>query len=293
MKDKNYVLAYFSGDEAMGEQIYFSVSEDGLHWEDINDGKPVLTNTIGTKGVRDPFLFQSVIDRQYYILGTDLRIACGGGWNQARENGSTQIVIWSSPDLIHWSAPWSHAVGIEGAGCAWAPETIYDKDKEAYLVFWASCVNHKQSIYCSYTKDFRHFTESGKYMEYPYDIIDATIVEVDGKYYRFYKDESEKYIRVECQRNLQGDFEENPNKVLKKLTGVEGAIVYPLKENGGWCLLVDQFAKGEGYLPLRCSNLETGDFSVIPTAEYDMGKTMKRHGSVLLVDHNVWRDLKA
>lgn len=293
MRDRNYVLAYFTGETKQGEQIYFSVSEDGLHWEDINGGKPVLENTIGTLGVRDPFLFQSVLDHQYYILGTDLRIAGGTGWEKAKKAGSTQLLIWTSPDLLHWSDPWGVPVGIKGAGCAWAPETVFDRRRGAYLVFWASCVEDKQKIYCSYTTDFRQFTESQIYMELPYDVIDTTIVESDGKYYRFYKDETEKYIRMDCGADLQGNFEEIRPESLRNLTGVEGAAVYPLRENGQWCLLVDQFAEGKGYLPLHCSSLAAGDFTVLPAEAYDMGKTRKRHGSVLQLDYKVWRSLKA
>lgn len=291
MEDRNYVFAYFTGETEQGEQVYFSVSKDGLRWVDINGQKPVLISTVGERGIRDPFLLRSETDGQYYLLGTDLRIAGGCGWDAARSAGSTQLVIWTSEDMIHWSEPWTYPVGIPGAGCAWAPEAVYDRKRDAYLVFWASCVEEKQIIYSSYTRDFRHFTKSRKYMEYSYEVIDTTIVEADGKYYRFYKDETEKYIRVDCGTDLQGDFEEIQSETLKGMTGVEGAIVYPLK-GGDWCLLVDQFAIGGGYLPLRCKDLASGEFSVIPEEEYDMGKMLKRHGSVLQLDDNTWRSLK-
>lgn len=287
MDEWNYLFAYFTGETEDGEQIYFSGSMDGLHWHDFNEGRPVLRNTIGAMGVRDPFLFRSVIDGQYYILGTDLRIAGGVGWEEAQNAGSTRVVIWTSGDLVHWSAPWFFPVGIEGAGCAWAPETIYDKGRKAYMVFWASCVNDsvkgrkKQVIFCSYTRDFRNFSQCGRYMEFPYDVIDATIVQSGEKYFRFYKDETEKYIRMDVGTDLQGPFREIRSPFLKQLTGVEGAIVYPLKGRNEWCLLADQFAKGCGYLPLRCKNLEDGTFNFISGQEYDMGKTRKRHGSVL------------
>lgn len=292
MENKNYVFAYFTGESESGEQIYFSISEDGLHWEDLNGGNPVIINDTGTLGVRDPFLFQSVIDRRYYILGTDLRIAGGCGWEKARTAGSTQILVWSSCDMIHWSSPWGFSVGIPGAGCAWAPEAVYDRHRKAYLVFFASCVDQKQMIYGCYTRDFRQFTKSCRYMEFSFEVIDTTIVESDGKYYRFYKDETEKYIRMDCGTDLQGHFNEIRSESLQRIRGVEGAVVYPLKE-GGWCLLVDRFATGRGYLPLRCENLASGEFSVVPEREYDMGKTLKRHGSVLELDLNMWRRLKA
>ena len=37
-----YLFAHFIGEEKDGEQIYFSVSQDGLHWTDLNEGTPVL-----------------------------------------------------------------------------------------------------------------------------------------------------------------------------------------------------------------------------------------------------------
>ena len=36
-----------------GEQVYFSVSKDGLNFEMLNGGEPVLSSTMGEKGCRD------------------------------------------------------------------------------------------------------------------------------------------------------------------------------------------------------------------------------------------------
>ena len=44
-------------------QVYFSYSEDGLHWKDLNGGLPVLCTELGEKGVRDPFLVRSPVWR--------------------------------------------------------------------------------------------------------------------------------------------------------------------------------------------------------------------------------------
>lgn len=55
-KYEGYLFVYFTGESEDGEQIYFAVSSDGLHWNDLNDGKPVLRSHVGEKGVRDPLL---------------------------------------------------------------------------------------------------------------------------------------------------------------------------------------------------------------------------------------------
>ena len=63
--------------------------------------------------------------------------------------------------LVSWSKERSVTVGIEGAGCVWAPECVYDEQKEAFFVFWASNVKKpgeepgKHRIFGSYTQDFK------------------------------------------------------------------------------------------------------------------------------------------
>ena len=54
-----YLFAHFTGEEKDGEQIYFSISKDGLHWKDLNNGKPALYSRTGTCGARDPFLLRN------------------------------------------------------------------------------------------------------------------------------------------------------------------------------------------------------------------------------------------
>lgn len=121
-----YLFVYFTGETEDGEQVYFSVSRDGLHWKDLNQGVPVLTSPLGEKGVRDPFILRSVLDRKFYIMATDLRIASGISWETARSAGSKKMILWSSIDLIHWSNPWEYEVPLDDIGCVWAPEACYD-----------------------------------------------------------------------------------------------------------------------------------------------------------------------
>ncbi|MCM1441496.1 MAG: glycoside hydrolase family 43 protein [Roseburia sp.] len=282
-----YLFVHFVGEEENGEQIYFSLSQDGLHWQDQNAGKPVLYSRIGEQGVRDPFLVTDDKRQRYYLMATDLRIGAGKGWDAAQYQGSRDIIVWESPDLVHWEEARSVTVGVAGAGCAWAPESIYDREKKQFFVFWASMIklpgedSAKQRIYGSYTKDFRDFTEPFLYCEEDGHLIDMTIVEENGWYYRFIKDGSTNTIRMDRSRNLTGDdYEVIDAETLGHLYGVEGPECYPL-EDGKWCLIVDQFATGKGYLPLICSSLEKGDFVQIPFEEFDLGMTKKRHGGVL------------
>lgn len=283
---RGYLFAHFTGETPQGEQVYFSLSGDGLHWQDLNSGQPVLCSDIGERGVRDPFLLRSVLDGQYYLIATDLRIANGKGWGVAQRAGSTRLILWKSADLLHWSAPWSFDTRISGAGCAWAPEAIYDPAENAYLVFWAARVQEpgeadgKHRIYAAHTGDFVRFTPPAKYIERAQDVIDTTIVEDQGVFYRFSKDETNKNIVLDCGAALAGGFKTVDAPVLSTLMGVEGPAAFRLKD-GRWCLLVDQFAAGKGYMPLVCDDLAGGVFAPLPESAYSMGAGLKRHGSVL------------
>lgn len=283
-----YLFVTFTGESEDGEQVYLALSEDGFFWHDLNDGKPVLRSGIGEKGVRDPFLLRSHDGSRYYLIATNLRIASQKSWEDARSKGSRSIIVWESEDLLHWSEPRRCMLGTEEAGCVWAPEAVYAPEKEAYMVFWSSFYGRKHQICRAYTRDFRVFEEQGIYMEQTYDVIDMTIVRDKEKYYRFYKNEQEKYLCVDCGSDLEGSFTPVEVSGLRDKKGVEGPALFQLKE-GGWCLLVDQFAVNGGYVPLFCESLSEGRFQSMQKGQYDMGTLKKRHGSVLPLNEKEYR----
>lgn len=283
-----YLMAHFIGEQPDGEQVYFSYSEDGLHWKDLNGGKPVLRSELGEKGARDPFIIRSPKENKFYLIATDLRIASGKGWGAAVNEGSRDIIVWESADLVNWSEPWAVTVGIEGAGCVWAPEAVYDEASDEFLVFWASATQEahererKHKIYSARTKDFRTFTPAEKYIERDNHIIDTTIIEHNGTYYRYSKDETTKNIRAEKGSSLDKDaFVPLAAPTLEAVPGVEGPQIFKFNDREAWCLIIDRFAEGKGYLPLVTSDLASGEFRVLSEEDFDLGKTKKRHGSVI------------
>lgn len=298
MKKDKYLFVHFIGESEHGEQIYFSLSEDGMHWNDLNQGNPVLVSEIGEKGVRDPFLIRDEKNNCFYLIATDLRIANGKGWGVAQFEGSRDIIIWKSEDLVHWSNPWNHTVAIPESGCAWAPEAIYDEEKEAFLVFWASMTRlgnpeHKQRIFASYTNDFKKFTEPELYIERDKHVIDTDIIRIPEGYIRFSKDETTKNIRMDYGKTLDKDaFADISSPVLENLYGVEGPIAFPLEDGAKWCLLVDRYSEGKGYLPLISENILSGKFRILQEDEFDMGVNLKRHGGILPITDEEYQRLK-
>lgn len=288
MSYQGYLFCYFTGQEEdfADEQVYFAVSRDGLRWQDLNDGKPILRSSIGEGGVRDPFLLRVEKEEKYVILATDLQIAKGIDWETASHKGSTKIICWESKDMVHWSEPYFFDTKVEGAGCAWAPEAIYDEENENYMVFWAAMTagndGKKYKIYCSTTEDFHHFTSPRIYMEREKDIIDTTMVWNEGKYYRFSKDERSQIILMEKGEDLRnGTFVPVKSELLGSLKGVEGPAVFQFIGEKKWCLLVDHYREGKGYIPLVTEDLDSGIFTRLPEPEYDFGVNKKRHGSVI------------
>lgn len=284
-----YLFVHFIGESKDGEQVYFSVSRDGLHWTDLNQAKPVLRLTRGEQGIRDPFILRGVYGDGFYLIGTELRIASGKGWHKAQYEGSRNLVVFHSPDLVNWSEPSLVEVGVEGAGCVWAPEALYDREKDAYMVFWASMVKEagdseaKQRIYCGMTKDFREFYQIRKYIEKENHVIDTTMLYDEGTYYRFSKDETTKHIVGDYGSSLWGRLTPVSSRTLSELFGVEGPILFRFNDRREYCLMADQFAAGAGYLPMVTGDLQKEDFRILSPEEYDMGQTKKRHGGIMSI----------
>lgn len=289
-----YLFVHFTGEQSDGEQIYFSVSRDGLHWRDLNGGQPVLSSSIGRKGVRDPFLVRNPKTGVISLMATDLCIGNGESWEHSQSDGSRNLILWQSTDLIHWSEPVAKTVGVERSGCVWAPEAVWDREREQFLVFWASMIQlegetePKQRIYAAWSEDFQTFSAPFVYIERSYHVIDTTIFYDSGWYYRISKDETSKRLTLERGQSLTGEFYAIPSQLLSGLSGVEGAECYRLPD-GSWCLIADRYAEGEGYQPFRFDSVERGELT--PLEDYCFGETLKRHGGILSITDGEYQTL--
>ena len=288
----HYLFVHFTGEHQDGEQVYFSVSQDGRHFEDLNGSLPVLKSTIGNEGIRDPFLIRDVNKQKFYLIATDLRISKGDGWEYAQVHGSMNIVVWESEDLIQWQDPHFLPVDLPGAGNVWAPEVIYDEEKEAFLVFWASKIAGKQRMFAAYTTDFTTLGEPFPFLEKANDVIDSTVIKHGQSYYRLTKDETVSRIIFEKADSLTGNYEEVASPLLSDLNGMEGPQIYQVNEHL-WYLIIDHFSDNNGYIMLQTTALGTEDFTLVPKADYDFGKSLKRHGGVLPITNEEYEALVA
>lgn len=207
------VFSYFIGNGEDG--LHLCISDDGLVWEPVNEGESLLAPAVGEQRLmRDPCI----------LRGPDsiFRMVWTTGWE-----GRT-IGYASSEDLVHWSEQRALPVMAhepDAMNC-WAPEVIYDENDGQYVIFWSTTIpgrfpetdttgnkgrNHR--IYCTTTTDFETFTPTRLFFDPGYQCIDAAIVQDDGRYIMFFKDEvyqpeKHRYLLVTTARDLDGPWAE-------------------------------------------------------------------------------------
>jgi hypothetical protein len=289
-----YLMAHFTGESSNGQQIYFAHSTDGVRWTDLNNGGLAVRSTVGTLGVRDPALVRSPAGDRYWMIATDLCIGCGQSWSDAQNNGSRNLVVWESTDLVNWSTPWllNVAGAIPDGRNAWAPEAIWNPATNDYVLYWATNASlngvRKHRIYAARTTNFRSITTPQLYIDRggAQGIIDTQIVEVPTGVgnYRYVRASGDGQITIEGSNAILGTWTNLGNLSGIGLTGsqVEGPMWMRFNTRTEWALYLDQYASGGGYLPVLTTNPSTpGAFRRPASGSYAMGGTRKRHGSIL------------
>ena len=294
-----------------GEQVYFSVSRDGFHWEEINGGAPVLWAYYGRKGVRDHTAVRNPETGKVTILSTDLSIAYGvrewrkDFWRKAGTEGSTSLAVWESDDLVNWSEErlldLSPRKKEKAFGCVWAPDAIWIKEKGAYLLHWSSSVpaesGEKKAVYAAWTRDFRDIREPFLlYEEKENEVIDSALYEENGAYYLFLKYGAPSRIRLLRSESPTGPFtfvtafDEAMRSVEEGLYEAPTAVRLP---DGTWALFLDFYgASGseQGYRPFLAGSLESGAFKKADGV-FSFPYRFK-HGTILCITEEEYLRLK-
>lgn len=287
-----YLFSYFVG---QSDGLHLAYSYDGLQWTALNDGRSMLTPTVGNdRLMRDPSIVQGP-DGTFHMVWTS-------SWND-------QIIGYaSSRDLIHWSE--QRAIPVmkhePQALNAWAPELFYDEPSHTYYIYWATTIpgrhkpvasterekqwNHR--IYYCTTQDFQTFSETKMFFNPDFNVIDAAIVRQpkSGRLLMVVKNENslpaEKNLRVTTTKRIAKGF---PTKVSA-----------PISPKDIWC---------EGPAPLYVGDTLYVYFDMYRNHRYgvvrslDDGKTWQdvsdqlqipsgiRHGTAFRVDDAVLKPL--
>ncbi|MCR5040568.1 MAG: glycoside hydrolase family 43 protein [Clostridia bacterium] len=287
-----------------GEQVHFAVSRNGLDWEQVNGGRPVLTAEKGEKGCRDIEIVR-LASGGFVILTTDLAIARRAekgpiDWKYINSHGSKMLRMWRSEDLVHFSDEELLYFGRDDLGCLWAPEVFYDGEAGEYLIHWGSTAasdgfSHMR-IYACRTRDFRSFTKPEVFFEKDTEILDSHLVKHDQKYYLFYKDSRRSKNMLSTCPKLYGEYVNDP--VFEAFTSsmpspgaYEGPTTFVLPD-GRWCLMLDFFGcekEKMGYVPFVSAR--PGDVRFARSEEFSFPYGFK-HGKVIEISEEEYVGLQ-
>ena len=135
----------------------------------------------------------------------------------------------------------------------WAPEWFYDRKSDEFILIWSSSFEDagwkRSRIWWTHTRDWQTFALAKVLFAPPYSAIDATLIQHDGTYYLFHKEEEfgeatgeRRAIRLATSKHLQGPYHifEGPlNHGQIAPTITEGPSVIRDPKGAGWLLLYD------------------------------------------------------
>ncbi len=284
-----YLFCYFTGNEPENESVHFALSKDGYHFEALNENKKIINQTLGKKCCRDPFIFRDE-NNIFHIIATDMR--CYDGWNS-----NNSIVLWDSVDLINWEneriIDFSQFEETKNADRVWAPQIIFDKFKNEYMIYWT---HHNTDddfdtiTWYAYTKDFNSLSSKPKIFFKPKSnmcAVDADIIEKEGKYYLYEADGEKEGICYAVSDKPNGPYYEPvDNKVSVADTALEGNCIYKLDECDKYIMIADQFKAG-GYFMQETTDM----ISFKKVDDFALNHLYPRHGSMLNISDDEYETL--
>ncbi|WP_308991309.1 glycoside hydrolase family 43 protein [Mariniflexile litorale] len=280
---KNYLFTYFVGNGPGEESIRYALSKDGYNYYALNNNEPIIdSKAISTSGgVRDPHILRGEDGTTFYMVVTDLYVT-EQGWN------NYAMVLMKSTDLINWSStviniPETYPKEFGDVKRVWAPQTIYDKDTNKYMIYWSMLGDKGPDIiyYAYANKDFTGLETVPKQLYYSPSnaaCIDGDIIYKDGKYHLFFKneDESKKGIMQAISDNLTSGYKELEGFMNVTDKPVEGSSIFKLIGSDTYILMYDMYTSGK-YQFTKSTDLMS--FSVVDDA-ISMN-FHPRHGTVI------------
>ena len=292
-----YVFCYFVGNEVDEQAIHLAVSTDGYNFKALNNNQPVIKQTKGTGCVRDPYILKGPDETGrecYFIIATDMNALEGWTSNHA-------LITWKSYDLINWFDETVIDIrnfeGFETTNRAWAPQALWDAEKEMYMVYWANSTaeNDTAGHYYAYTKDFKTFETApqvlfGRWNEVNPETgetrniqcIDGDIIynEKDGYYYLYFKEDLTQKIAYVKSKNMTGPYNQDYTICSLNWFGVEGSSMYRITGTDAWMMVMDEYGEGTFFAQMT---RDFKNFRQVQRSTYSLNHLNPRHGSVLAI----------
>ena len=277
-----YLFAYFLGNAADQERLSYAISTDGYHFKALNGGKAVWQSSVGTGCIRDPYIFKGE-DGLWHLLATDMKSSLGWSSNRNLISAkSTDLVHWFDESLIEIANKYPNMMNCDRA---WAPQAIWDPEKESYMIYFAARVpgtDDRTIMYYAYSKDLMKLDTTPALLLAPksgHDAIDSDIIFENGKYYMYYKDETTKGIFLAEAEHASGPYQET-KKISEGDLGVEGPNIYKVIGKNEWLLMSDAYGNGY-YVMQKTTDLE--NFTTVSRDAYSFDFT-PRHGYVIPIN---------
>ncbi len=311
-----YLMVYFSDSD---HSVHFAISHDGYSFTALNDNKPVISgDTLADqRGIRDPHIYRGP-DGDFYMAMTDLHIYAKKyglretEWERPDKYGwgnNRGLVLMKSSDLINWT---HHETRLDKLfpkefgeiGCAWAPQTIYDPEKDAMMVYFtirrkgehlegATKDERKTRLYYAYTdKDFtRLVTMPQKLYEYPDEeiqVLDADICPLpEGGYAMTYAaQENPGGIKIAFSDKINTGYNYIGRQIDNEPKSCEAPNVWKRIGENRWVVMYDVFSIN----PHNFGFVETTDFKTfIPIGHFNDGPmkstnfSSPKHGAVIQI----------
>lgn len=283
-------------------RLYYSVSLDGLHWQQLNGGKRVFQEYHGHASICKGH------DGRYYLVGN-------------RGDDQPDINFWVSDDLVTWQkysdyVPDLHRVPgypkpLDRIG---APKLFYDEASARYLLtwhtphdlgktdlpepYWAS----QRILYVTSTNLIAFSDPPRKLFSWDHATIDANIHREGDAYYAVIKDEgyptlnwiTGKTIRICRAKSLLGPYSK-PGPPLSP-SFREAPTVIPAPDGKAWYLYYEQYP-GVAYGLSVAATLDGPWFQAAGNQTRDWDKFSMppkvRHGSMLPISRQQYDALLA
>lgn len=276
-----FLFASFRSNGETG--VFFALSQDGRKWTPLNDNKAWIKPEPAGMLMRDPFLTRGP-DGAWHLLWT-------WHWTRGEMGGRLKIGHSSSKDLLAWTPQREIFLFDDepGAGNAWAPEAAWDREREEWVVFWATTIRDRTNghrLYSTTTKDWTTFTPVKPWFDPGFSSIDSTLVQDGRRWIMVFKDERDgrKRLRLAFADSPQGPWRD----VTEPFTSdwVEGPSVTKIGQE--WWIYFDHYRKPQYY-----GAYKTGDWKTFE----DVTKQIEfpgdsRHGSVVKIPEKVARQLQ-
>lgn len=256
----SYLFVYFK-DETHG--VYFATSKDGYTFTDVNNGEPILRgeDLAEQKGVRDPHIVRGP-DNAFYMAMTDLHVSARQAglrsteWERPGEEygwgNNKNLILMKSYDLIHWTharVPVDDRFNeVRHLGAVWAPQTIYDPDKNKLMVYYTTrAKNGHNFLVYSYANDAFTDLETAPRVLFNYPIagrsaIDGDITKVGDKYHLFYVAHDEPgYLKQAISSKINEGYVFDPKKVDPETVANEAPNVWRRHGTNTYVLMYDVF----------------------------------------------------